>query len=83
MPKGSGRNRGSDADNAIDVHVGDRLWTRRTLLCLSQTALADAMGLTFQQLQKYEHGANRISASRLYDLSQILGVDMGYHFAEN
>ena len=82
MPKGSGRKRGSGAYNPIDVHVGERLRTRRTLLGLSQTAVADAMGLTFQQLQKYEKGANRISASRLYDLSQILGVDMAYFFDE-
>jgi transcriptional regulator with XRE-family HTH domain len=44
--------------------------------------VADAMGLTFQQLQKYEHGANRISASRLYDLSQLLDVDIAYFFDE-
>jgi transcriptional regulator with XRE-family HTH domain len=82
MPKGSGRKSGSFAYNPIDVHVGSRLRTRRTLLGLSQTAVADAMGLTFQQLQKYEHGANRISASRLYDLSRILDVDMDYFFDE-
>lgn len=82
MPKGSGRKGGSGAYNPIDVHVGERLRTRRTLLGLTQMAVADAMGLTFQQLQKYEHGANRISASRLYDLSQILGVDIAYFFDE-
>ena len=82
MPKGSGRKRGSTAFNPIDVHVGERLRTRRTLLGLSQTTVADAMGLSFQQLQKYEKGTNRLSASRLYDLSQILGVDMAYFFDE-
>lgn len=82
MPKGSGRKRGSTAFNPIDVHVGERLRTRRTLLGLTQTALADAIGLTFQQLQKYEKGANRIGASRLFDLSCILGVDMDYFFDE-
>ena len=82
MPKGSGKKRGSGAYNPIDVHVGERLRTRRTLLGLSQMAIADSMGLTFQQLQKYEKGTNRISASRLYDLSQILGVDMAYFFDE-
>jgi len=82
MPRGSGRKRGSSAFNPIDVHVGERLRTRRTLLGLSQMALADAMGLTFQQLQKYEKGTNRISASRLYDLSQILGVYVAYYFDE-
>jgi transcriptional regulator with XRE-family HTH domain len=82
MPKGKGHKRGSAAFNPIDVHVGQHLRTRRTLLGLSQMAVADAMGLTFQQLQKYENGSNRISASRLYDLSQILGVDMDYFFDE-
>ncbi len=82
MPKSSGRKRGSVAYNPIDVHVGGRLRTRRTLLGLSQMALADAIGLTFQQLQKYEKGANRISGSRLYDLSQILDVEMDYFFDE-
>ena len=80
MPKGKGHKRGSAAYNAVDVHVGQRLRTRRTLLGLSQMALAGAVGLTFQQLQKYEKGANRIGASRLYDLSQVLGVDMAYFF---
>ena len=80
MPKGKGQKRGSAAFNPIDVHVGQRLRTRRTLLGLSQMAVADAIGLTFQQLQKYENGSNRISASRLYDFSQVLDVDMGYFF---
>jgi len=77
-----GRKPGSTAYNAVDVHVGHRLRTRRTLLGLSQLTLANAMGLTFQQLQKYEKGANRISASRLYGLSQLLNVDMAYFFDE-
>ncbi len=70
------------AFNPIDVHVGARLRARRTLLGLSQTVVADSIGLTFQQLQKYEKGANRISGSRLYDLSQILDVDIDYFFDE-
>ncbi len=82
MPKGSGRKRGSNAYNPIDVHVGARLRARRTLLGLSQTALGDAMGITFQLQQKYETGSNRISASRLYDVSKLLGVDIGYFFDE-
>ena len=82
MPKRSGRKRGSTAYNPIDVHVGERLRTRRTLLGLSQTALGDAMGITFQQQQKYESGSNRISASRLYELSKLLDVDIGYFFDE-
>jgi transcriptional regulator with XRE-family HTH domain len=82
MPKGLGRKRGSAAYNPIDVHVGARLRARRTLLGLSQTALGDALGITFQQLQKYEGGSNRISASRLYDVSKLLDVDIGYFFDE-
>ncbi len=82
MPKGLGRKRGSNAYNPIDVHVGARLRARRTLLGLTQMALGDAMGMTFQQLQKYEKGSNRISASRLYDISKLLDVDIGYFFDE-
>jgi transcriptional regulator with XRE-family HTH domain len=82
MPKGSGRKRGSKAYNPIDVHVGARLRARRTLLGMSQTALGDALGITFQQQQKYESGSNRISASRLYDVSKIFDVDIGYFFDE-
>ncbi len=74
MPKGSGRKHESVAYNPIDVYVGARVRAKRTLLGLSQMALGDAIGLTFQQVQKYEKGANRIGASRLYDFSQILGV---------
>ncbi len=55
---------------------------RRTLLGLSQEKLGEAVGITFQQLQKYERGANRISASRLYHLSQVLDVPIGYFFEE-
>ncbi len=81
MPKGSEK-RGSTAYNPIDVHVGARLRARRTLLGMSQTALGDAIGISFQQLQKNEGGSNRISASRLYELSKILDVDIGYFFDE-
>ncbi len=82
MPKGAGTKRGSTAYNPIDVHVGARLRARRTLLGLSQTVLGDAMGITFQQVQKYESGSNRISASRLYDVSKLLDIDIGYFFDE-
>ena len=82
MPKGPGRKRGSTAYNPIDVHVGARLRARRTLLGLTQMALGDAMGMTFQQLQKYEKGSNRISASRLYDVSKLLDIDISYFFDE-
>ena len=82
MPQGARRKRGSTAYNPIDVHVGARLRARRTLLGLSQTALGDIAGLSFQQLQKYENGGNRISASRLYDLSKLLDIDISYFFDE-
>ena len=64
----------------VDVHVGARLRVRRTLMGMSQTALGEAIGLTFQQLQKYEKGTNRISASRLFALSRVLDVPVEYFF---
>ncbi len=76
------RKRTPTAFNPIDVHVGARLRARRTLLGLSQTVVANSIDLTFQQLQKYEKGANRISGSSLYDLSRILDVDIDYFFDE-
>jgi transcriptional regulator with XRE-family HTH domain len=66
--------------HAIDVHVGARVRLRRTLLGMSQEKLGDAIGLTFQQVQKYERGANRIGASRLFDLSRILDVPVSFFF---
>jgi len=74
------RGRGAGRPNAVDAHVGARLRQRRTLLGLSQEKLGEAIGLTFQQVQKYERGTNRISASRLYDLSQALEIDVNYFF---
>ena len=64
----------------IDVHVGGRLRLRRTLMGLSQTELAKAVNLTFQQVQKYESGANRVSASRLYHISEALDVPVSFFF---
>ncbi len=66
--------------NSIDHYVGSRLRLRRTLLGYSQEKLSDAIGLTFQQVQKYERGTNRISASRLYQFSKILDVPVTYFF---
>ena len=66
----------------IDIHVGSRVRLRRTLLGLSQTKLGDALGLTFQQIQKYERGANRIGSSRLYKLSKILDIPVSFFFEE-
>jgi transcriptional regulator with XRE-family HTH domain len=68
--------------NPIDVHVGGRVRLRRTLLGMSQEKLGDALGLTFQQVQKYERGANRIGASRLFDLARVLDVPVPYFFEE-
>ncbi len=67
---------------AVDAYVGSRVRTRRTLLGLSQEKLADALGLTFQQVQKYETGSNRIGASRLYHLSKILDVPVSYFYED-
>ncbi len=69
--KSSGRMASQGFPNPIDVHVGSRIRLRRTLLGMSQERLAEAIGLTFQQVQKYEKGANRVSSSRLYDLAGI------------
>lgn len=66
--------------NPVDGYVGGRLRLRRTLLGLSQEKLAEAIGLTFQQVQKYERGTNRISASRLYQFAKILDVPVSYFF---
>jgi transcriptional regulator with XRE-family HTH domain len=66
--------------NAIDAAVGGRVRLRRNLLGLSQENVSQLLGLTFQQLQKYEHGANRISGSRLYQLSLILRAPVSYFF---
>lgn len=68
--------------NPIDAHVGSRVRLRRMLLGMSQERLGDSMGLTFQQVQKYEKGANRIGASRLFHISKILGVPVGFFFEE-
>lgn len=64
----------------IDVHVGSRVRLRRTLLGMSQERLGEALGLTFQQVQKYERGVNRIGASRLFDLSRVLDVPISFFF---
>ncbi len=68
--------------NPVDAHVGGRLRMRRTLLGMSQEKLADAVGLTFQQVQKYERGSNRVSASRLYQFSKILDVPVSFFFEQ-
>lgn len=64
----------------VDLHVGRRVRDLRKTLGVSQGRLADALGLTFQQVQKYERGTNRISASKLWDIARALKVDVAYFF---
>jgi transcriptional regulator with XRE-family HTH domain len=64
----------------VDVHVGGRIRLRRTLMGMSQERLGDALGLTFQQVQKYERGINRVGASRLFDLSRVLDVPISFFY---
>ena len=66
--------------NPIDLHVGQRLRHRRWMLGLTQQELAQAVGIKFQQIQKYESGINRMSASRLWDVANALGVSVSYFF---
>ena len=80
-PNHSSRGRTPEGEpNPVDVYVGSRLRLRRTVLNLSQEKLAALAGLTFQQIQKYEHGMNRTGASRLYDFAQILDVPVSFFF---
>jgi len=74
--------RGSRRANPIDVHVGSRVRLRRMLLGMSQEKLGEHLGLTFQQIQKYEKGINRIGASRLFDLSKVLAVPVQFFYEE-
>lgn len=81
MDKTRGRRGSPDGKpNPIDVHVGGRIRLRRTLLGMSQEKLGEALGLTFQQVQKYERGANRIGAGRLFELSRMLDVPVSFFF---
>lgn len=66
--------------NPIDVHVGQRVRLRRRMLGMSQERLAAQLGLTFQQVQKYERGANRISASKLFEIGRTLNVVVGFFY---
>jgi len=78
-PRGRPRN---DEPSPLDMHIGGRIRLRRTLLGFSQAKLATAVGLTFQQIQKYEHGSNRIGASRLHQLSRVLEVPVDFFFED-
>ncbi len=75
-----GEEKGSRRPNPIDVHVGSRVRLQRMLLGVSQERLGERLGLTFQQIQKYEKGVNRIGASRLFDLAQVLGVPIQFFY---
>ena len=66
--------------NPVDVHVGDRIRRRRRALGISQDRLAEQLSLTFQQVQKYERGANRVSASKLYQIASALQATIAYFF---
>ncbi len=68
--------------NLVDSHVGSRVRLRRMLLGMSQEKLGESLGLTFQQVQKYEKGVNRIGASRLFDLAHVLGVPVQFFYDE-
>jgi transcriptional regulator with XRE-family HTH domain len=73
----------SDAErhpNPVDLHVGARIRMRRKILGVSQERLAEDLGLTFQQIQKYERGANRVSASKLYEIAKSLQSSVAYFF---
>ena len=66
----------------IDLHVGERIRLRRKMLKMSQSQLAGAIGITFQQVQKYEKGSNRVGAGRLFDIGNVLGVEVSFFFHE-
>jgi transcriptional regulator with XRE-family HTH domain len=74
--------RSSRRANPVDVHVGSRVRLRRMLLGMSQEKLGEHLGLTFQQIQKYEKGINRIGASRLFELSKVLAVPVQFFYEE-
>ncbi len=75
-----GYGHGTGVPSPVDVHVGARLRLRRTLLGMTQTMLGDRLGVSFQQMQKYEKGTNRISSSRLYYLARVLDVPIEFFF---
>ena len=82
QPARRGRRGRGGGPHPVDIHVGSRVRMRRTLLGMSQEKLGEALGLTFQQVQKYERGANRIGASRLHEISHILDVPVSFFFEE-
>jgi len=79
---GEALERGTRRPNPIDVHVGNRVRLQRMLIGISQEKLGERLGLTFQQVQKYEKGINRIGASRLFELSRVLGVPVQFFYED-
>ena len=82
VPEDEEPEKGSRKPNPVDIHVGGRVRFRRMLLGMSQEKLGERLGLTFQQVQKDEKGVNRIGASRLFDLSQVLQVPIQFFYEE-
>jgi transcriptional regulator with XRE-family HTH domain len=80
MAKAKAKTTNTRTATAVDTHVGQKLRARRIFLRMSQSEVADAVGITFQQIQKYERGANRVGASRLQQMSEALGVTPFYFF---
>ena len=79
---GNGEERNARRPNPIDIHVGSRVRLRRMILGMSQEKLGESLGLTFQQVQKYEKGVNRIGASRLFDLAHVLCVPVQFFYED-
>jgi transcriptional regulator with XRE-family HTH domain len=79
-PRGTGSRRSSGRTQEIDRHVGARVRERRIMMGLTQQQLADLLGVTYQQAHKYERGINRVSAGRLYEVSQVLSVPISFFF---
>ncbi len=82
MSKSKSRRGRGTGISPIDVHVGARLRVRRALLGMTQTNLGDALGVSFQQMQKYDRGMNRIGSGRMFGLSRVLDVPVEYFFEE-
>jgi transcriptional regulator with XRE-family HTH domain len=80
LEEGESEERSSRRPNPMDAHVGSRVRLRRMLLGMSQEKLGEYLGLTFQQVQKYEKGVNRIGASRLFELAHVLGVPVQFFY---
>ncbi len=83
MVSGSNDNKSGKKPGVPDIKLGKRIAARRTEMRVSQAELAERLGVSFQQLQKYEKGVNRIGATRLYDIAEYLSVSMDYFFRDD